>query len=72
MEYIIRTNIQSTVINAAVYNPHQRDLVVTMNGGSKYVYRQVPVDTAISLVTAKSAGSFFSKNIRNKFPCDKG
>jgi hypothetical protein len=72
MEYIVRTNLNSSVLDAIVYNPHQQDLLLTMNGGNKYVYRRVPVDVAVELVTSESAGRYFNRKIKNRFECDKG
>lgn len=72
MEYIVRTNLKSELVDSLFYNPHNRDLVIGFKKGEKYVYRNVPVETVIKFVGAKSPGTFFTKNVRTTFQYDKG
>lgn len=71
MEYIVRTSVKSSVINAYFYNPYNRDLCMVMHSGEKYVYRAVSVEKVFGLMQAKSPGTYFTKNIRTQHNFDK-
>jgi len=71
MRYLVKTNVDSSFIQAAIYNAYQRDLIVTMNTGKKYVYKNVPEHIAVGLAAAESAGTFFNQRIKNMFPFEK-
>lgn len=50
------------------YRADSRTLTIIFHGNRKYTFRGVDRDTADGLGTAGSAGSYFSKNIKGKFP----
>jgi hypothetical protein len=71
MGYIVKTNISSSFIEAAIYNPFQQDLIVTMSSGNKYIYHGVPDNVAAKLAVADSTGTYFNKHIKNMYPFDR-
>lgn len=46
-------------------------LYVMFRNGKTYSYSGVPYDVFTSLLNAESKGKFFSKYIRNVYPCTK-
>lgn len=60
--------VSSSLISKIQYDPETQTLFVTFRkGGSRWVYRAVPQDTADSLAGAESVGSYFINNIRDAF-----
>lgn len=57
----------SSHIAAVVYDIESLDLSVTFLNGSTYTYSNVPAGLFGELVSARSIGSFFSGNIRDRF-----
>lgn len=59
--------VTSSNIDTVGYDNDTRQLQVTFKSGDTYRYQDVPVSTFASLLTAKSRGSFFAKNVAKKF-----
>ena len=57
----------SSNIDAVKYDSAVRELEIKFKNGSHYAYFGVPGDVAEGLVTAKSAGSYFSAKIRGVY-----
>ena len=57
----------SSNLHIVKYNVKTKKLMVEFKVGSRYVYSDVDFDTIVALTLAESVGSFFSKNIRNRF-----
>lgn len=49
------------------YNDSNHSLRVKFHSGGEYIYDAVPKRIYESLITAESKGSYFYKNIRNKY-----
>lgn len=58
----------SSNLARAVYNRQTRELTVTFKSGQTYTYAGVPPFRYYELRDARSAGQFFHRNIRTKFP----
>ena len=63
-----RAELQSTTLSRAEYNPDCAQLVLDFHDGSRYVYSGVPVPLFLDLLRAPSHGTFFNRQIRNRFP----
>jgi hypothetical protein len=61
--------VESQAIQSFGYDTPTATLQVTFRSGRPYNYFGVPASLVGRLVGAPSAGSFFSKEIRNAFPC---
>lgn len=61
---------KSSFISHVSYSHSYSMLVVTFDSGSIWCYDQVPVSVFNKLARAESAGQFFNKNIRNKYPAE--
>ena len=60
--------LYSSNIERADYDPDMGELTVEFKSGSSYVYRGVPRDTFLGLQNAKSAGEYFQRQIKNRYP----
>lgn len=58
---------RSENIGQAVYDADTKTLVVTFKGGDAWSYSGVDPQTFAAFQRAPSAGSFFYRNIRNRF-----
>jgi hypothetical protein len=63
--------VQSSNIEAVGYDPEQKTMSVRFKGGNIYHYHDVEKDTHEALVGAKSVGSHFHANIKNKYKFSK-
>lgn len=61
----------SSVIQAADYDPDTRTLDVTFTSGRRYAYFNVPDWEFDGLVTATSAGEYFNTRIRDQYACEE-
>lgn len=59
--------VESTSIAAVGYDPANLVLEVQFKSGGVYRYFNVPYVVVEQLMTARSVGRYFSKQIRNRF-----
>lgn len=59
--------LNSSVLNAADYDPKTETLTVTFHSGARYKF-EVPPEVAQNLMKAPSAGQYFMQNIRGVYP----
>lgn len=59
------TPIKSSALSGAHYNADTHELTVEFAGGNRYVYHDVSREKYDSLLSADSAGKYFSSAIRN-------
>lgn len=57
----------SSVIRFFRYAPDTRELKVTFVSGRLYVYEGVPAEVAAAFSQARSKGSFFNREIRDRY-----
>ncbi|MEA2831480.1 MAG: hypothetical protein QOF22_2228 [Bradyrhizobium sp.] len=57
----------SSAIRNLLYAPATRELWVTFISGRRYVYAEVPVDVFDAFKTAPSHGTFFNREIRDRY-----
>jgi HTH-type transcriptional regulator / antitoxin HigA len=60
--------IASSAIRDIRYVAQQKRLFVTFTTGREYVYEQVPKSVFRQLENAASKGSYFNRNIRDRYP----
>jgi len=56
--------VKSSMIEAIAYNSRRENLTVKFKNGGFYRYSDVPADVAEELQNVKSAGNFFSSEIK--------
>lgn len=61
------STIESSVIDQLGYNESEQTLEIKFTGGNHYRYFGVSREIVGKLLLAKSAGTFFAKNIRGAF-----
>lgn len=71
MSGILVREIKSSMISRAEYDPETQVLRLTFAKGDIYRYEDVPEDVVNALCEAESIGTFFSQNIRGKYPTAK-
>jgi len=59
--------VESSVLASVLYLPDQRVLEVQFRSGLLYQYLDVPQQTYVQLLQAKSTGRYFNTRIRNRF-----
>ena len=52
-----------------MYDPESRELTVEFVSGRRYVYSAVSPEDVEEFRLAFSKGSYFNRNIRDRFPC---
>ena len=57
----------STVIRNYLYDPAKSELWITFVTGRKYVYAAVPQDVFDAFKSAFSRGTFFNREIRDRY-----
>ena len=57
----------SSVIRHFVYHPVRRELEVWFVSGRRYLYHEVPPETASAMREAFAKGEFFNAQIRDRF-----
>lgn len=64
--------VESSNLKAIGYNPNTKELFVEMkNNNALYKYQDVSLETYQNFFESNSKGSFFAKEIRNKFNTTK-
>ncbi len=61
----------SSTIEKTDYDELQQELVITFKTGGKYKYFAVPLITWEEILETASIGSYFHKNIKDKFQFEK-
>ncbi len=64
---MLRCALQSDSLAGVVYRRDQSWLEVEFRDGTRYRYFDVPLDCLQQLLAADSKGSYFNRNIRNRF-----
>jgi hypothetical protein len=64
----MRVLFQSNTLASALYDGLRRRLEIEFRSGERYLYLQVPPHCYQQLLLADSKGSYFNRNIRNRFP----
>lgn len=59
----------SSVIRRFAYDPAEQALWVEFVSGRRYVYSDVPRETADTFRAAFAKGVYFNTRIRDQFPC---
>ncbi|MCA1543600.1 KTSC domain-containing protein [Bradyrhizobium sp. NBAIM32] len=59
----------SSVIRFFRYSPEKRELKVTFVSGRLYVYADVPPEIAAAFGDSRSKGTFFNREIRDRYAC---
>ncbi|WP_339032029.1 KTSC domain-containing protein [Bradyrhizobium symbiodeficiens] len=57
----------SSVIRFFRYTPETRELKVTFVSGRLYVYEDVPAEVAAAFREARSKGTYFNREIRDRY-----
>ena len=65
------TKVKSSVISEFNYNEKTSNLDITFNNGNIYRYKKVPNDDVQAMMNAKSVGTYFNNNIRDKYKSSK-
>lgn len=65
------SNINSTMINKAVYNFSNQSLKIQYSSGEVYEYQGVTEDVYESFCKSESQGKFLNEQIKNKFEYSK-
>jgi hypothetical protein len=68
---IINVIINSSNIKNAVYDTETKDLTITFNNNSLYMYQDVPWELFTKFRMSESQGKFFSQNISRNFKYKK-
>ncbi len=63
--------VASSFIEKIGYSKAARVLEIQLRSRARYRYRGVPEAVWVELMRAESKGRYFSKNIREKYPCER-
>lgn len=66
-----RMPVTSSNLQSVGYDLDSQTLEVEFNNGSLYQYSDVPQGEYDALMSADSKGTYFSANIRNRYPFTK-
>lgn len=61
----------SSNLSSAAYDDKARELTIAFLSGDSYLYRSVPYEVWHGLQHAQSAGSYFHRQIKNRYPADR-
>jgi hypothetical protein len=64
-------DVESSNIRQLGYDKKTKQLRVQFTNGGLFQYKEIPIEVNDELMSAKSIGSYFSKNIRNAYSCVK-
>jgi hypothetical protein len=64
-----RQPVRSTSLRSVGYDAEHGLLEIEFRSGNVYQYSGVPEETYSGLMTAPFIGSFFHKNIKDRYPC---
>ncbi|HYC94618.1 MAG TPA: KTSC domain-containing protein [Sphingomicrobium sp.] len=59
----------STVIRRFDYRPESRELEILFTTGRRYIYSDVTEETVRDFRAAFAKGSYFNRQIRDRYPC---
>ena len=59
----------STVIKSIKYRPEANELDILFVTGRRYLYHEVPPETAERFTSAFAKGRYFNRHIRGRFHC---
>jgi hypothetical protein len=65
------TPLQSSNLSGCDYDPATRTLTIAFNSGSTYAYAGVSEDVYDGLRTSPSPGSYFQRQIKDRYPTEK-
>lgn len=68
---VSETPLDSSCVSLARYDAKQKTLELEFVSGARYRYTGVPRETYDELMLAKSAGAYFGKSIRPRYPSTK-
>ena len=71
MSHPNRTEFRSSLLASAQYLADERALLLTFASGEVYRYDSVERSLFDGLLRAPSAGSYFNRNLRGRFPCSR-
>lgn len=60
--------VSSSVISAVAYDEDTRILVLGFTNGTMYEYQDVPAAVHKELLEAESAGRYYGRRIRDRYP----
>ena len=63
IEKKLKESYASSNLKSSIYDTETQELIVEFKKGGKYSYKDVPLQTVISLRRAQSKGGYFNKNI---------
>ena len=69
--HILKTNVDSSNIDAYAYDPHTKILSIEFKSGRTYNYSGVDHTTADAFDTAESKGRFHATEIRGEFDFER-
>jgi len=61
--------LRSSLIDRAVFDDAAGELTLCFKAGRNYIYSDVPRAVFDALKSAASAGTFFNRRIKGRFPC---
>jgi hypothetical protein len=61
--------LRSSLIDRILFDDEAGTLAIWFKGSGKYIYSQVPAAIYDALRTATSAGAYFNRCIKGRFPC---
>ena len=64
-----RIEVTSSNLLSVGYDPETETLEVEFRSGGTYRYSGVPISEYQALMGAASHGSYFHRNIRDRYPC---
>jgi hypothetical protein len=67
----IEVEINSSNLKNAKYETETKDLTMTFNNGSIYLYKNVPWEVFVKFRMSESQGKFFNANIAKKYQYEK-
>lgn len=62
-----QNDLNSSFLESATYDSDTSVLTIKFKNGKEYPYADVPKEIYDDLITAESAGTFFSREIKSKF-----
>lgn len=68
---VIKNQIRSSNMKYAEYNTSTKEMTVIFNNDKTYTYLNVPHSEYTKFRLSESQGSYFSKNISNKYKYEK-
>jgi len=71
IERKIWARVESSNVNRIRYDIDVQELYIEFNGGTVYLYRQVPSHVASDMFNTDSMGKFVHRRLKNNFPYRK-